>query len=199
MNRKNKIIIRVVFVLVLVVCWTWRYISLNQFYDGISDVESAVFQMGQSVPFEDDRIGGYSQAEGYFICVDSFRIEEYEAYVESNDISFERPFAAPEKIALVSVTLSNSTSEAEGVMLIDLQLHGIDNYVGMDWEMLYALNPILEGNPGIRLPHNTEVQLVLPFDLYRNYFGSFTWNNLSDYEWFLRVTAWPTEKDIRVQ
>lgn len=190
--------IGVVVVAILSVAWVWRYVSLNAYYDSLYDISYDKYTIGEIVPFEQDWIGGYNQAEGYSVRVDDFVITDYDSYVRSAGITIAQPYAVPEKVALVYITLENSDSNAEGVMLTDLQLHGIDNYVGMDWEMLYALNPILEGNPGIHLPHNSNIQLVLPFDLYRNYFGTHTWNHLHNYEWYLRITAWPTAKDIQV-
>ncbi len=31
-------------------------------------------------------------------------------------------------------------------MLTDLALHGVDNYAGLDWDLLVKLNPVLQGN-----------------------------------------------------
>ena len=179
--------------------WVWRYVTLNEYYDSICNIDKTVYYSGEIVPFGEDRIGGYNQADGYSIRVNSFSMVDYISYIKDSEISVDNQFASPEKIALVYITLINDNSDAEGVMLTDLQLHGIDNYIGMDWDLLYEINPILQGNPGICLPHNTEVDLILPFDVYRSYFGSRTWRQLDDYTWYLRITSWPTQKDIQVQ
>ena len=84
-------------------------------------------------------------------------------------------------------------------MLTDLALHGVDNYVGLDWELLTKLNPVLQGNFGIHLSPNTEYQLVLPFDLQKAFFGSDTWRHLDKYSMYLHMTSFPMEKDIKVQ
>lgn len=84
-------------------------------------------------------------------------------------------------------------------MLTDLALHGVDNYVGLDWELLTKLNPVLQGNFGIHLSPNTEYQLVLPFDLQKAFFGSDTWRHLDKYSMYLHMTSFPMEKDIEVQ
>lgn len=85
------------------------------------------------------------------------------------------------------------------LMLTDLALHGIDNYAALDWDMLVALNPVLQGNYGISLSPETEYQLVIPFDLWKAFFGTDTWKHLNVYSLYLHMTDYPTEKDIKVQ
>lgn len=104
----------------------------------------------------------------------------------------------PEKLALCYITLSKETSEDLGVMLTELKLHGIDQVVGMDWDLLLKLNPILEGNYGIALLDYSECELILPFDLYQDFFSAHTWNNIDEYEMFLRMTIWPEEIKVKV-
>lgn len=55
-------------------------------------------------------------------------------------------------MALVHITLFNDNSVAECVMLSEFKLHGVDNYVGLDWDILTAANPVLQGIMGLVYP-----------------------------------------------
>lgn len=199
MNRRLKYVSLLVVTLILVGAWASRYVSLNNYYKSLSDNTREVYDINVIVPLEDDYINKGMKADGYSIRVDGFEIVEYESYVKS--LSTDIPTAAltPEKLGLVYITLYNAESDAPGIMLTELKLHGMDNYVGMNWDVLAAANPVLANGYGISLSPNTEYSIVLPFDLFEMYFGSDTWRNLEAYEFFLHVTAFPTEKDIRVR
>lgn len=197
MKQKRKFL-RFVSVFIILGClWTWRYHSLNSYYDStFTRISQKSYQLGETVSLGQNKIGGYTAAEGYTIRVDAFEILDYEEYIENTGYKVDQMFADPEKVGLVSITLANIDSTSNGIMLTDFVLHGIDNYVGLDWNLLTVANPILQGNHGIQIPQNTEVSLTIPFDMYRSYFNSRTWNNLNEYKWFFKVTSWPEKQLI---
>lgn len=200
MKRNIKIILIVFAISLLAGAWLWRYISFNQFYDELSQKgETNIYEIGSVVPFGDNWIQHNCHALGYSLRVDRFEIVDFKSFLsEQEGIESTNPYV-PDKLALAYITLSKEKSEDLGVMLTELKMHGIDQVVGMDWELLLALNPILEGNYGIALPDDSECALILPFDLYREYFSSHTWNNLEQYDMFLRMTIWPEEIKVKVQ
>ena len=192
MKKKLKFVLIPLVIVLLAAGWTARYVSLNRFYHSFDDRVKMTYPMGEDVPFGEDYIG-YGSADGYLMCVNDFRIVDFE------DICPDVEGNTPEKLALVDVTLKNTGSEAEGVMLPEIALYGIDQLLFMNYEALDCLNPVLEGNPGIHLRDNTEYQLTLPYSLYKLEFSHKTWNNLDRYELFLQLTCFPTCKLVRVQ
>lgn len=179
--------------------WFGQYTRLNDYYRSLSDKQTEFYEMGEVVSFGEDYLAKDMCVNGYLIRVDRFEILDYLDYCSNAGFSPSDFTTNPEKIALVYITLFNDNSSAEGIMLTEFDLHGIDNYAGMNWEILLAANPVLEGNYGIRLSSGTEYSLVIPFDLNREYYGTDTWANLDTYQFYFRITDFPTEKDIRVQ
>lgn len=200
MRRNVRIILIVFTVALLAGAWLWRYISFNQFYDDLDQKgKTTIYEIGSTVSFGDNWIQHNCHALGYYLRVDRFEIVDYEEFLsEHKGIESTNPYI-PEKLAIAYVTLSKEKSEDLGVMLTELKLHGIDQVVGMDWELLLKLNPILEGNYGIALLDDSECKLILPFDLYQDYFSAYTWNNIEEYEMYLRMTIWPEEIKVKVQ
>lgn len=199
MSKRRKVFLIAVAFAVLAAGWFWRYSALNARYEALSENTSVVYQSGEIVPFGEDSIQKGMCADGYFLRVDGFEIRDYESVAGEINLDQSDSGNHPEKIALVRITLFNENSNAEGVMLTELVFHGIDMYAGMNRELLPVLNEILDGSYGIHLPAGTECSLVLPYNLYQEAFGHSTWNSLEKYAFFLRITAYPTEKDIQVQ
>lgn len=192
MNRRNTLVLLAVIVSVML--WGYRYRTLNGRYIPAGDTGLVVSKMHQKVAFgENSTCGGEQIVDGYEICVNEIDIKDY---FEVAEISVLADAPTPDKIVLVSVTLSNKDSDAEGVMLTDLQLHGIDQYVGMDWDLLLELNPVLKTNYGIHLEKGRECNIILPYQLYRQSFGGYTWNKIDDYVFYLRLTTSPIEQRI---
>lgn len=102
------------------------------------------------------------------------------------------------KVALVSVTVSQQNSPAEGFPLTELSLYTTDMLMNMDWDLLGVVNPILDGATGIRLQDGASCDILLPFDLYRYRFTSAEWNRLEQSNIWLQVTNYPTRKIVRV-
>lgn len=200
MKRSVRIILFAIVIVLLAGAWLWRYISFNQFYDELDQKsKTIIYEIGTTVPFGDNWIQHDCHALGYSLRVDRFEIVDYDSILTEHgeDESFNS--YKPEKIALVYITLSKEISEDLGVMLTELKLYGVDQVVGMDWDLLLKLNPILEGNYGIALLDYSECELILPYDLYQDFFSAFTWNNIDEYEMFLRMTIWPDEIRVKVQ
>ncbi len=195
--KKGKYWIIALTVSLLSGLWFWRYISLNNHYNKISDQTRHIYPAGEIVPFGEDFIDKDLCVNGYALRVEKFEIVDGKSYIDSLE---EKIYGSrPDKIALVYITLFNEDSDAPGVMLPTLRLYGVDQYSSMNWNLLDALNPVLKGNQGIRLSAGTEYSLVLPYNLFRNEYGTSTWRNLNNYAFFLRITSFPTEKDIKVQ
>ena len=197
---KKRYVVLVIVLLLISVGWVWRYSSLNKYYKDISaDTEKIIYDIGDVVPFEDDRMEGWNQANGYSLKVDRFEIVDSQDFIDKIGFTPNDTYFPSEKIAVVYITLFNEESDADGIMLTELSLCGIDQVLNLNWDLLLAANPILEGTMGIKLAHNSECGLILPFSLFEKYFSGVTWNNIDNYELFLELTIYPAQKKVKVQ
>ncbi len=196
---RKKIVLFVVLIVMLLIGWSWRYVSLNKFYQNACDQTRREYLTNDIVYFEDDFIDKGMHANGYWIRVDDFEIIDYQDYIIREKINLPDDHESAEKIALVYVTLCNESSKEPGVMLTEFVLRGIDCYSNMNWNLLLAANEGLRDTPGISLSCGREYSVVLPYNLKKDLFSRTTWNNLDEYEFFLRVTFFPTAKEIKVQ
>lgn len=192
--KKQKILALLAFIL-LATLWAWRYRAVNNYYEQMDNSRIQYFPMNEDVPFGEDFIEWKQAANGYYIRVNRFEILGYEAYLEEKGFTF-LPMLPAERIALVHITLKNENSDADGIFLTDFVLHGIDSYQGMDWQTLAAANPILADGFGIQLEPGSQQELVLPYYIKKDSFGINTWRNIEDYTFYLRITSFPTQKDI---
>lgn len=199
MKTKFKIFLCVVIVILVTTVWCVRYVSLNSYYASVSNNSRAVYQLGEIVSFGEDYINKDMSIPGYSIKVNRFEIQQFDEYTKALGINQDDIYSKPKKLALVHITLFNDNSVAEGVMLSEFKLHGVDNYVGLDWDILTAVNPVLQGSYGISLSPGTQYDITLPFDLYEEHFGADTWKSINEYQLFLHITAYPVEKDIKLQ
>lgn len=196
---KKKVLLFLIVVFVLAGGWIWRYDSLNQYYEMITNNAQEVHSIGDTIHFEQDYIDYGLEADGYSLRVDSFELIDFDEYICSQNIEPAQFDNRPNKVALVSITIMNDGSKADGVALAELELFGIDEWLPVNYELLDTLNPVLKGNLGISLAEGTEYQVVLPYGLYKNSFSSGTWNHLDEYNFFFQVTAYPTRKIVRMQ
>lgn len=198
MKKTVRLALILTVLILLAAAWTWRYVTMNKYYDDLDNGDYKLYQAGELVPFEDDGNDKHTDLNGYHIRVDGYEVKEYSTYLEENDISLPARASEPDKLALVYVTLVNETCDPNPVMLTDMMLHGVDSVVPMDWDVLVEANSVLDGKTGIALKPGTECQLVLPFGLYRDRFKSSTWRKIDTYKVYLQVTSGLTTKDIAV-
>ena len=199
---KKKKFLLIVIIIVLFSCWFIRYKSLNlEYQKQWSPNSTEIYALGDTVTFDDNYIGTNYSAEGYSLCVDDFRI------VDSKDYSEKLPFTIPDnlyklpdRVALVTITLSQQGSNSEGVPLTELDLHTIDMMATMDWDLLYAANSVLsDGSTGIRLPDGSSYQMILPYALYRDRCSLSEWRNIYNSDFWLYITSYPIRKEIQLK
>lgn len=195
---KRKHIIVLTLALLLVAGWTWRYVTMNAYYDSLVTTQKVTYRIGDVVPFEDDLGEWKTNLNGYSLRVDKFEVQDFDTYAESIDFKPDESYIPGERIALLYITLFNEDSDANGVMLTDFQLRGVDTIIYLDWDLLTAANPVLGENYGMKLSPGTQCSIVLPHKLEKDFFGSWTWNHFGDYKLYFRVTVHPTEKIIEV-
>lgn len=198
-KRRKKLVIAALFILIISGLWTWRYVSLNEYWrtEGMI-VPKIVYGKGEIVPFEEDILDKYTNLNGYSISVEDFKIMELPDYLNTFEISEDSLDSRyRDKIGVVYFTIYNDNCD-DHINLNYLCMHGIDTYIPVDWQLLTLSNPILEGAYGIQIPHHTKCELILPFYIRKDMlYGD--WNRLDQCVFYLHITGFPTEKDIQVQ
>lgn len=194
--HKSKLIILAIIGAIIV--WLFCYHGINRYYASFSDISKEVYSAGDIVAFGDNYQNKGLTATGYEICVNHYEIVDFADYAEHIGFKPNGDRSTPEKVALVYITIYNVDSVGKGVMLTEFALHGIDNYVGLNRELLDALNPGLQGNTGIHLATGEHYQLIIPYNLFRIHFGIDTWKNINNYKFYLHITSFPVEIDIKV-
>lgn len=180
----RPVLILIVFAL-LAGAWTWRYVTLNKYYDDLDNSDYKLYQSGENVPFEDDGNDTDTDLNGYWVRVDGYEIQEDDT-------------GNSDKLILVHITLSNESCDPNPISLIDFKLRGTDTQLNMDWDILIRENPCLGGYTSIALNAGTEQKLVLPYMLRREDFADSTWEAIEDYPLFLQVASGLTQKEIVV-
>lgn len=200
MLLKKRILIITLLTTLLAIGWWHSYSKINSYYAGFSNTKIAYYSVGETVDFGEDYLNVDLNANGYTIRVDRFEIVDYSEFVQNQGLTeiIKRDTHTPEKLALVYITLCNVDSNAEGIMLTELKLHGIDQNVPLDWSVLDVINPVLSGNLGVALSQGSRYQLILPYSLRQRDFLS-AWENIDKYSLFLQLTSFPTVKEIQVQ
>ena len=156
--------------------------------------------MEETVPFDHDLLGGYYDVCGYQLCVHSYEIMDYDEYLKAHNID---PSVLPhytqneQKVAVLRITLSNIDSDAEGIMLTELHLHGIDSSFIIDRGLLSVLNPVLENQPGVHLAPGSSREFMLPFNMPRSLLQR-SWSDLTHYQLYLTFTSFPVQKEIEL-
>lgn len=197
MSKTSKSILIFLTICLVFAVGICRYITLNDRYSDSADYSRELFEMGEIIPFGENYLNTDVCFNGYSIRVDRFEIVDTESYLSSlSHYTGNTESTAPEKLALVYITLFNENSDAEGVMLTELGFHSIDNYATMDWDSLTLLNSVLKVGYGVSLSPGTSYELILPFALYEHYSAPDTWEHLDTCTFNLHITSYPIEKDV---
>lgn len=198
MNKRACLILVIIVILLLGASWTWRYVTMNRYYDELDNGDYKLYQLGEEVPFEDDGVDMYTDLNGYSMRVDKFEIHDYDTYLNNADLAIDRDLYDPDKLVLVYVTLCNQSCDPNPVDLPAFILHGNDSVAPMNCDILLAANPILEESTAVAVSTGYECQLVLPYELDKDRYDISTWRNIDDYKFYLTVTSTLTTKDVVV-
>ena len=190
-SKKRRFII---FAIVILLACFMRYKHVNKYYNQFINQTTEYYSPGEWVNFDSDYIDYGLCSPGYQIRVDSFEIVETNLFLDRINYDDELSDTLPQKLAVVTITLRNEDSTADGVMLSELALHGYDSIAYLDWNLLTEANPILEGNLGIQLSTGQECTLTLPYKLLHQYYSKSTWSNIEHYIFFLKILK--TEKIV---
>ena len=180
--------------------WLWRFVKLNRWYDSLdTGREYYCYSMGETIAFEEAKLGAEFDVEGYSVCVNSCEMVDYDTYMTEHQLE-KREYRGDEgiRLLLVHITLSVEESDAPGVMLTSFVCHGSDQAAYMDGDLLTQINPVLEGNYGIHLKNGASKELILPFPIRQIYYRE-AWNHLDRYPFYLTMTQGRITKEIALE
>lgn len=197
MKKSIKAILLCTAAFLLAGLWTWRYITLNQYFQSLSKNRIEEYTLGETVEFGTDLIADGVSAEGCTIQAERFEIVDYEPYLEGIGYTDDIAGRKPEKLVLVTIVLTCGDKPAD-IFLPEFRLHGVDTVVTMNDRLIAPVNGFPDYVNAIYLEPEKSYRLTLPYPLHSYLFGGDTWRNLDDYTfWFLATTCF-TEKDIRL-
>lgn len=197
MKRQKKVILLCTVALLLAAAWTWRYITLNQYFQSLSKRQIAEYALGETVEFGTDFIEDGISAEGCTIQVEHFEIADYESYLKKIGYIDDNVGRRPEKLALVTIVLTCGEKPAD-IFLPEFCIHGIDTIATVDDSLISPVNGFPEYMNAVYLEPGRSYRLTLPYPLHSYLFGSDTWKNMDKYTFWFRATSYLTEKDIRL-
>ena len=198
MKKTTKWILIIVIAILLVSVWSWRYISLNEYWESTipEEYSETVFSIGETVVFGEDIF----LPEGYALCVNSFDLKDYSEFLAENQITLENEQSRPPaRLALVNITLSNFGDKEEGISLLEFSLHGLDEYFSFNAELLTAINPVLQGSIGIILRPSETYDFVLVYEIRDEYLSQYTQEHFDAYDLYLSTTVYPSKQEIKIQ
>ena len=195
--KKHKKLIVAVLCILLAAAWIWRYVSMNKYYDDLDNGEYKLYSLGEMVPFEDDSFSD-GDLSGCYIQASDFEVRDCGALLAEKKLTLSAHYQMPEKVALVTVTIKNESSDEKQFPLMGFSLHGVDFNASPNNELIIGLNTQLGKNTNLALSPGESRTLVLAYDLYRDRFGGITWRYFDKCKFYLQVTTALTQKEILV-
>lgn len=213
MHIKKKIVSAVflfgltIIITILVNCHVEETLQENY---GITQV---IYQPGDIVPFEmDDTQDG--PLDGYSIRVDDAIIMNYDEFMKLIGESIDTDIGnePPDKVCLITTTISNEHSIYEGPYLTNIVLHGLNFIPSLSKPLTVLANPFLKeafgedvssehlrmNMLGISVLEESDATVQLVYGLYEESFTRRTWENIDNEKMYLCITYSPTQKKIQI-
>jgi hypothetical protein len=218
MNRKKKVLLWLSIAALAVAATAVAQIRLRRYLDENYGRETEYYQMGEMVAFGEN----YQTAKdsetlaGYSMSVDDAQVMTYEAFLAfigqtedgmENTYGIEAADMA-EKVCLLTITLANADSTAQGVNLEELFFYGDTYDLYYDSTLTTLANDFLREEyqeelaagrsslMGLYLDQGETATIYLAYDFIKGYFSDRHWERLGDETLWLHITSFPVEKII---
>jgi hypothetical protein len=193
-NRNIKISVGIVFCLILLCAYGWRYQVVNA---QLQNPEIQEYDMGERIEFQDDFLINDTM-KGYAITVNQAEILTYEQFLEKYHAEDEYTYV-PDKIYDVEVTLKNiNAKDTTGINLSEFYVQGVAVCAGIDTNLCSVANPNFKGAYAIALRAGTELIVHMPFALYEENFRDDVWDDLDHFDMNFVATLYPTKKVVHM-
>lgn len=181
LKKHRRTIAASAIIAVVAALWTWRYVTLNNYYHSLVPADYGRYtehQIGEAV-----RV-----ADGLTLRVDSFELADPEDFDRE---LYEDTFLGKEgiegKIALVGVTVSNSGEKDADYSLTRPTIYFDDLQVPSEMRMLLRLNTDLGRSTSVTVPAGESLSFTLPFQILKGNI-IFGWDRLERLHLYLDLT-----------
>lgn len=221
MNGRKKVLLSLMVLAVVVVATVLANRNLTrQLEECYGAGEIRYYEIGETVPFDEDRIYYTDKTDlnGYAIRVDRAEVlteEEFlvrygqttETLAETMGDDVAR---LPERVCLISVTVSNENSNAPGFYLADLVCNGEGYNLYINSTLTILANDFLMKSFGDDLTANgsnmlgitvmpeTEASVAIVYGFSKLNFNRRHWDNLTAENLTLQLTSYPVQKIVKL-
>ena len=197
MRANRKKLIFVLAVVVFAILWIVAHAQINQLMESRYGYRSTkTYSMGETIPLKDNVIMD-STADGYEVSIDTAEILSLdECFALYGNAKLDDP---PEKVMAITMIVSNEGNEMDGIFLPDLILHTIDNYTDFNYELTTQANEFFRNSPdtyGILVPSGESAVVRVIYNLRESNFSATDWKQLTESDFYLRITNFPDRQDI---
>lgn len=201
--KRKYILLTVIFL--VVIGWGIRFYYVNATFDG---PKLQYFQTGEKVPYENDFFYREDEViDGYFITVEGATLYPIEDYLALHDIEYAtlqrmNPDGyIPDYIYAVDVVFENegNTDTSMGLNMFATLLISADLRLMINTDIWTLMYPHLQGSLTFKLHTDTTQALQLPYAVETQWEqDQMHTNDLSDRQFVLNITQYPTRKLIAV-
>ena len=195
--KRIRFLIPAVLLIIAISLWAIQYNNINRYFNNTYPLALKCYEAGDVVPFEDNVLAG-NELNGYKIKVNRTQIMETSRFLETHNISNHKFENLPEKVCDVELTIYNENSDAEGIYLPDLVLHGVDYQTDWNSDLMNILNSEMGGALGVSVPNGYEYTVHIVYNLRKMHFATNTWENIDNYSLFIKVADYPSRIDIKL-
>ena len=195
--KRIRFLVPAVLLIIAISLWAIQYNNINRYFNNTYPLALKCYEAADVVPFEDNVLAG-NELNGYKIEVNRTQIMETSRFLEIHNISNHKFENLPEKVCDVELTIYNENSDAEGIYLPDLVLHGVDYQTDWNSDLMNILNSEMGGALGVSVPKGYEYTVHIVYNLRKMHFATKTWENMDNYSLFIKVTDYPSRIDIKL-
>lgn len=178
-------------VAVLAIGWFVAYRAVNQWYEPLSNPTTTVtYEMGQRVPIgpAPENLLKPEEMDGYSYRVEHWEIVDTDDYLQEMNLTDawqDFQDLKPEKLLLVTVTVTNENNGSNALNLSDLRVNMDPVQLATTQQLCYDFYP--EGSyPGyLSLAITEEATVTLPYPLNKYEFSRRHWRNLEDLPYYM--------------
>lgn len=178
-------------VAVLAIGWFVAYRAVNKWYEPLSNPTTTVtYEMGQRVPIgpEPENLLKPDGMDGYSYRVEHWEIVDTDNYLQDMNLTDpwqEDPSIKPEKLLLVTVTVTNENNGLKALNLLDLRVNMDPVQLLSSQQLCYDFYPEGTYPASLSLAITEEATVTLPYELNKYEFSWRHWRNLEDLPFYM--------------
>ena len=179
-------------VTVLAIGWFVAYRAVNKWYEPLRNpTTTVIYEMGQRVSIgpEPENLLKPEGKDGYSYRVEHWEIVDTDDYLQkmnlTDDAWQDDPFLKPEKLLLVTVTVTNENNGMNALNLSDLRVNMDPVQMAPTQRLCYDYYPQGSYPGSLSLAITEEATVTLPYALNKFEFSGRHWRNLEDLPFYM--------------